>query len=730
MLDELNKIRNSNFAAGGPKPTSWLWHNNDGEAAWQPVPTSGNGDLAGVEIRAHKHRAAAIWAQSFRPKKEQNYRIEAVVSCDCEPAPGNTEGGLSLTLQPFDADGTPRAAVSTPALHKAHEYTIRAYYETPPDTRRIELRIGLTNAVGSAAIHDVRVIPVLEVDAKSHPWAIPAIPYAQPAPMRVRKVCVVTDRPDRPVVELLRARFGQGAVQTCSSRGFRSASRDADAVVFADARPPASCRSVAALRTLARKRIVVVSLQAMEVISGGRLVTRAIRQIDDPLHARIRYADYATNGFALYDIIPFAYRADHSTAMTQRQFRVNEPFRNFCSSNKLDVLIESEADSDATSRKPVALFGRTDGGAIVVMDVEPAESIGSSLDEPALAAHLLIASLGATRVTLGQYSAVARNAEEFDSHVRDVVDRFPELSHAAGSPPEQPESPYLVTVGRDLDTIGLPLVPRPMLLIRTCLRGDDLIGAYGVMLWLKHLLRKAPFDSPYAKTLASALRIAWMPLSGPMTTWGGWRATGDPKPFPLEIDFDPGSIAAMIDITTWRGDHANILTPKRDRFLADLSDMLPPILPSVASAGSLRRSGVVTPDQAGAWCSDTPDINITVSSDSFRQPIHRAASDAGGRLVRLEVPGSHSAPMAHSIWQTEWIAHTLEQLAGLLVGAIVVNRLDKPMTLRCPETIRRTLARATLRPFGQPDRQKPAPKLAGDKLTVPPAHAVVAANGR
>jgi hypothetical protein len=490
------------------------------------------------------------------------------------------------------------------------------------------------------------------------------------------------------------------------------------------------------LKALAQKRIVMVSLPMMEGISGGHLVTRTITQLDDPLHARVMYGDFVTAGFALRDIFPFAGRADDSAQQSQRQFRTNKIFRDYCAKHGFQVLLDSETDADATSEKPIALLHQTAAvegrsGAIVVMDPEPAEAVGSSLDEPALAAQLVFNLLGAPQPLLGQYITPAHDADELLRQLRDTVERFEALSFADDALAMDAHAPQLVMLGREMEALGLPIVQRPLVLIRSGLTGTDLAGVYGVMLWLKQLLRPAPFASPYANVLDRAFRIGWMPLAAPMHTWGGWQRTGPAIKFPIEIEFEAGSIAACIDVTAARRHEVRVLTCGRTELASRLRAALPPLARQLLAGRNIYRavpSGAQPSDAARAiWRCDDLAVSVERDDEVFDEPWQRSARDAGADLIRIELPATASAdPVGNSIWLTDWAATLLELITGLMLGAVVVNRDAQPLTVDLPEPVRNMLDRAAFRRINAPDQDLPVPARRNHQLTLPPATALIA----
>jgi hypothetical protein len=725
MLKELNRITNSDFTEGKRKPRGWQWEEHHAGIHWRPVRHAGNGDARGIELFAEQERAGGGWSQSFTLRKDQHYRVEAVVSCDF-PVPSR---GLTLTLTALDAGDHPRAQLATAPLTRATDHVLRAYFQTPAKARRATLTVQI-HGTGHAVIHDVRVIPVMEPESRSHPWALPAPPLATAAPVRVKRVAVLTKQPDRPVIALLRARLGKANVTVHATAKAGSALERADAVLLLDGPIPGKLRKLRGLKQFAAKRIVLVSLKTMETISDEHLITRKVTQIDDPLHARVAYADFVTAGFALRDIFPFAAQPDSSPRMEQRQFRTNKVFREYCGKHGFEVLLESETDAEKTSEKPIALFWRGDCGAIVAMDIEPVEAITPSFDGPVPAARLLMNLLGAKQPLMGQFTAPARNPDELLSHLRDTVERYPQLAFADESALSDPHAPKLVLMGKPEETVGQPLVPRPMVLLRSGLTGTDMNGVYGTLLWLKQMLRPAPFTSPYAHTLDRAFRLAWMPLAAPLHSWGGWQPPVDHERYPLDIEFEPGSLAAGIDVTCGSTHRLRVVCASGGQWYDRLARMLPPLASALLTGRHFYHAGDAgsRPGDRTAMSWRTDDLSVAIEQDAtaFTEDWQNQALQAGAELMRIELPPGTTDPAAASIWQTDWVATLLELITGLMLGTIVVNRDPHPLNLELPPGMARGLAQGVFRKIGAPHDDLPVPPVRGGKLTLPAGHALIA----
>ncbi|GJM24682.1 MAG: hypothetical protein DHS20C16_10970 [Phycisphaerae bacterium] len=727
MLAELNRIKNADFSQGQRKPRGWKWTSAGEAVDWRPMPKSSNGHLSGMELECTDTQSGGFWSQKFRCKKDQFYRVEVVVSCDCASDDGY--GGLNVQMLPFDRERKPLKPFAFEPLQQAHEYTLRGFFKADHGIASVEMQIGMRHAEGMARIHDVRVIPVIEPESRSHPAALPPLPFAHQPPKPARSVSVISKQTDRPIVDLLSVRLGKNRVVAHGSTKLQPKALQADAVLILDDKPLAKVGSVKALDALAKDRVVIVSTRYMEAISDGHLLTKLVKQIDDPFHARVVHSNFVTSGFALYDQIPFAGRGDHSSQMYQRQFRQNKVFKDFCKKHGLEVLLDSVTDSETSSEKPIALYKRTTGGAIVVIDVDPIEAVGSSLHEAVPAVNLILSALGVRQQSVGQFIAVSRTQEEYHSHLCDMVDRYPALAWPEERRPADSEQPAIITVGRDRETVGLPVVERPAIIVRSILNGGDLDAAYGMLLWIKSMLRPAPFVSPYANTLNRHFRIAWLPHGTHVGRWGGWSADEGAERHDIDAEFDKGALAAWIDVTTAPA-HEVRVSIINSKAIAKRLAPLPTLMEQLMAKRHFYRSPGPSADRSRiddiTWRVDDLRTYVVTDDHDFTDPIHRSAASAGAALIRIELPASHSAPLGDSIWKTDWTAMLMEQIFGLMMGMLVVNRDAAPMTFDWPKSLSHLRENAVMRKINKPDVDLPLPKSAGNKVKIPSASAIIA----
>ncbi|MCH7808799.1 MAG: hypothetical protein IIB60_06190, partial [Planctomycetes bacterium] len=561
MAQTVNRIKNPDFSGGKTVPRSWTWTSETGSTKWQRGEDADQDRAGGISITSPRATAGAWWSQVVACKPGQFYRVEATVTCDVDAL--DEAGGCLLSIQPM-ANGRPTGErCVTPAVHRSSgPIDIRAYYEAPADVRRVMVSVGLAQAQGVLRIHHVRFIAILEPDADSHILAIPVPASACPPPRSVRNVCVCSERADdRPMTSALRRYFGEAQVRALLPEKLSVSGPRADALLLPDPTPPRGIRSLLALMKLAGKRIVVISLPAFASLTRGALKVRRIEQDDDPIHAKVAWANYATRGFALVDVFPYAWTGETAGSFVQNQFRSTPAVRAFCKKHGLETLLWSMCDRDATSDQPISFYKETDQGGLFVLDTEPVETPGSTFGEPQLAMHLLLSVLGQPVNGLGQYVIPYRNEGDFRTAIREMDARFePFVVHDADVPVTE-VTEQIVTIGNDMLSFGEPVTAKPVIIVRSGLSSGDLESIYGTMLWFKQLVRMEPHTCAYADRLASAFRFAWIPCAAPWEAPDGWGRAAQPPPLPTEIDVEEAQMAALIDIVSRPVNRARVIIP-------------------------------------------------------------------------------------------------------------------------------------------------------------------------
>jgi len=683
MSANVNRIRNADFSQGKPEPRCWVWSATVKGARWSRGFRDRAAGTGGIRIVSKRLKGAAFWSQTVACKPGQFYRVEANVTCNLTVPDERTApdaAGFVLVVEPMAGKRPVGERRVTPGLHRASEpVAVRTYYKAPNDSRRLKLSVGVVDARGTAHIHHVRFIEILEPEEESHVLALPAPSHAIPAPHPAQRVCICSTRAaERPIARLLAGYFGESNVCTVAPEKLQTLKRKVDALLLPDPTAPPSIRSLAGLTELAADRIVVISLPAFAQVAKGGVSVRRVEQEDDPIHAKLSFANYATRGFALDDVFPYAWCGGTQNCFVQNHFRRTGGLKAFCEKHKFVTLLVSMCDQDVTSDRPICLYRETPGGGLFVLDIEPVEAEASTFSEPALPMHLLLSVLGQTQNSLGQYVVPAQTEAEFRESIRDMADRFdPFVVHDADFPIDE-VTEQLVTIGREDQSYGRPIKPKPVILVRTGLTSGDVESVYGTFVWLKQFVRVQPYHCPYAQQLAGQLRLAWVPLVAPWEARGGWRRSSRPPLDKTGITADCGYIAALIDVATCAGNEVGVVLPSHEGVYQRYAEWLPRMAAAFAPGGCFLptvddRETFFDRDRF-AWRHLRHDLQVIVDPEVFQTEVHRGVMAAGGQVVRIEIPGHDADFSAQSIQCTDLAATLLEHVIGLQYGLIAVNR--------------------------------------------------------
>lgn len=690
----VNRIRNPRFRWSGGRLLHWTL---------QPASSARLGratDGRGVELVRGRSDGEVMLFQDVAVRPARWYRVEAVVHGQ---ATADSASGCALMVEP--ADGTHRRhdvttdRVVTPVARSS--IWIRTYYRSADDVDRIRVGIILCGSSRSCRIDEVRLIPILEPELQSHPLSLPPPDIAVPPPVEVRRALIVTDLPDRPLIRFLSVALGDHAVSRIVAESATLCSMNLDgidAVFLPDARPPGGLRSWSDLMRLAQERIVVISLPIFAEVAGLGGALRKVDQPDDPIHAAVAHASFVTRGFALRDAFPFAWRGSTADGFQHRQFRRSPALKTWCDRSGCVPVLKSLCAYDATSERVVALLKSLDRGAILAMDVEPVEAEPSSFDEPAAASILLLNALGRRVNGLGQYIVPHRTEAEFRNSLRDAAWRFPTIRVHDEDVPIEQVTDQLVTIGdgparrptgrtpasgmAGVLSAALPSTgdARPLILIRTGLTGGDLESVYGAWLYFKNLVRMRPHECPYARTLLSHYRLAWLPLCAPWEDKLGWRRTGQKRRMPMMPNVDDGRLSALVDIVACPCADMTIGVQGTSRHADRVARWLPYLQAVFGPGAELMPCRATEAIDANAGYEWRP-FGLSVRTGQARTEDEFAASAVprGATYTRIEIPASDADFPARSVATTAAVATILEHVIGLMYGLIAVNRGWRPV---------------------------------------------------
>ncbi len=680
MPETVNKIKNANFSEGTEQPRSWSWVSDTNEITWARAPQE-DGSSA-IEITSTTAQGSACFLQPVRVKQSAWYRVEVVVTGDLNP---DCDGSAVLRVLSVDKDREELNLVTLAEMTRScGPHTLRAYFQTAGNARTVLLQIGVQDIAGSLTVHSASFVDNIEPDSLSHPLALPPPPHACPAPRKVSKILVCDDDgEDRPLTAMLKKRFGRRAVTHAKAGSVKFSDVKADAVIIAGDKPLAGARTLSALERLAEQCIVVVSMTAFARVAGDGIETRTIEQSDDPLHACVREGNFITRGFALEDIFPFATKDAHASGgsdhltMTHRQFRKTGALTALIKKRGYLTVLESMTDRENTSHVPMCLYKPTEHGGLIVYDVEAVETLPTNRDEPNLAAFLLLNMLGTDQVSLGQYVVPLEMEKDFCALIKEFAIRYLVFEYHG-----QDRNDMLLTLGKDTESVGLPIRERPLILLRSGLRGDDMAGIYGTFFYLKNLVRPDAYGTSYARDLVSRFRIAWAPLASP---WQGefWDDELYESGHDADGEFERGSIAAVIDVTDCDTNSPRVAFSGDTDGYRRSAETIPELAKAFGASSyfyrTVPRDVRLSCRSEMEWRFEDATPEVTVDPSAFDTPLHHHAAAAGAELIRIDVPASCGDFVANSIWRTDFVATTLEHVVGLQYGLLAMNRRSRPV---------------------------------------------------
>jgi hypothetical protein len=336
-------------------------------------------------------------------------------------------------------------------------------------------------------------------------------------------------------------------------------------------------------------------------------------------------------------------------------------------------------DRDSTSDRAICLHHHTERGGLFVLDIEPVETTSSTFGEPAPGMHLLLSILGRTQTGPGQYVVPVSKEAELRDMIREMRWRFPYFNVHDADVPADEVTEQLVTIGREDESYGLPLKPKPVIIVRSGLTSGDAESVYGSFLWFKQLIRQEPFACPYASRLASRFRLAWVPCAAPWESHDGWCPAGI-QAEPTVLQTEDGQVAALIDVISRPVNRVRVVVPSDRGDYAPYSIWLPQLAEAFAGRGhftlSVEDGAPFTDRNAFLWRWIRYDVQVVADAGAFESEPYRAVMAAGGHAIRIELPGNSADFAAQSILRTGLTVMLLEHVIGLQYGLLAINRQD------------------------------------------------------
>jgi len=369
----------------------------------------------------------------------------------------------------------------------------------------------------------------------------------------------------------------------------------------------------------------------------------------------------------------------------QHQFRRSPSFKAFCTKHGFETLLESMCDKDKTTNQPICLFHETDGGTLFVLDIDPVETTATTLGAPTLAAHLMMSLLGEPQTGLGQYCVPEETETDFRTMLCDMADRVDGFVVHNEDIPIEEVTHQMVTLGREDASFGLPLQPKPVILIRSGLHAGHIECAYSAFNWFKQLVRIPPYVCPYGTSLATRFRLAWLPLLSEWDTANGWQRDGTASDTPIEIEFEESTIAALIDIVPTPVNQVRVVLQQGSASFNKYAHWIPRLFETFGQyrtpAWTVPEGASFTDLDAYRWRHIAYSPLVTTQQASLSEPMQQSVLANGGEMIRIEIPANDMDFAASSIIRTAVATTILEHVVGLQYGLIAVNRNTKAVAL-------------------------------------------------
>lgn len=286
------------------------------------------------------------------------------------------------------------------------------------------------------------------------------------------------------------------------------------AIVIADGAVRAARTAWNDVLALADRHAVIVSLGAFASIAGGSAVVTERVDQEKPVCAMVRESNFITRGFALHDIFVTGWFDADEHRYGMRCLQRTRSLREFCRANDLTTVLTTETDTESGSNHPLGLWRPGRAGWLLVMDVSPPVGRKTAVPASPYLHRFIRQALGQAEPHRGQYVVAPRSFPDCEQTLANLCERFPPLRwHRTvgpdGLPPigwcelRAPES--MVTASGDARVIEL----------RTGHGPSEWDLVFGVLTWLKQLLRPPLRACAEARALLRQWALQWLPTAEP-----------------------------------------------------------------------------------------------------------------------------------------------------------------------------------------------------------------------
>lgn len=671
-----NLIRNPDFAEGHLAPAHWQWEVLAGSPQWQRNTTGPQAAPAGIEIVAESPGDAARWTQRRRCRSQTWYRIE--LSLHVELDAFEPDGGFAVAAASYRGEqrlGTFFEFLPLTRTLPGHLW--RGYYRTAAQATRLEVALIMRGARGRSRVEFVRVVELEGLHTAGHPLAVPPPPFAAPPPRRCHTVGVVSDPdvgPPEALITLLETGLGEGQVRRYELAQVIGHAPKVDAVLVPRYWPALRRLSWSQLLALARERLVIVPLEYLAAVTQARgraaIRLRTLRQANDPLGAKVVTGSFLTHGLALEDVFPLCAYDRQAGEFWQRHLARGRTLKTLCRQRGLEVLLVNDANTDAASDHPIALFAPARGGGVLVMDLDLLFDPRQGGEDVNLASMLLYNALGWPAATLGQF---VRPDEDYprEAVLHDFAKRFRPVRAVRRGPGRLPQI-----------LVGDPARTRTRVLIRTPEHPRHYDIQFGVLYFLKQLTRPERFACRYAPRLLERSSIVWEASDTPGLAALPHRHAASTESSSAFAD------TLLVDVRPVMEYGVRLVLPDDSGPYAPYRELIPVLYHHARSGRFVGRfpaqHAPLTHLPEQLFTVDEEGLLLQVDPQAFADPPAADVLRAGGRALRIEVPTNDDLSGRDSVMRTDRLAVLLELLIGMELGLVVVNRNPYEETILLP----------------------------------------------
>jgi hypothetical protein len=369
------------------------------------------------------------------------------------------------------------------------------------------VQVVLPSETAELDLAELTLHPVAERDPKCHPLAnVPRWSTYQP-PFALRELLLPEELGD--LAEYVHGARVRVVEQPRSKKALRELAQGRALVLGANWAEKLGLKA-RDLQQLAADSWVILDLaafgRALERDGVAPIRGRRFKTEHEIMAARVEYADVATRGFAMQDVIPYGWRG--SDGFSARVLIANRAWKSYADSEGFATLLSSETPYENSCGDVLMAACSTAGGELLVTDVPWLAAEGEEhLLAPRLTRHLWRMLVGEP---LEDQVIYWNRWEEADVLVRDLADaprRYPEMQAVRWASP----NPEIAHLGLSLAATDQP-VSRHILISSGRMDhagAHDGVPAEAMFQFCKWLAREMREQTAWVRQNLAQTRVTW-----------------------------------------------------------------------------------------------------------------------------------------------------------------------------------------------------------------------------